>query len=119
GLSFSSMKRIGFATYREIPELIEDDLPAVPELKARDIEVSPLIWDDPAGKLRDFDAVIIRSCWNYHLKLQQLKEWIGDLDRRGVPIWNPKKVIEWNLDKVYLRDLEQKGITIPKTVWLE
>ncbi|MGH9839731.1 MAG: ATP-grasp domain-containing protein, partial [Blastocatellia bacterium] len=38
---------------------------------------------------------------------------------QGIPLWNPASVVEWNLDKAYLRHLGERGVSIPPTVWLE
>ncbi len=34
-------------------------------------------------------------------------------------VWNRVRVARWNMDKGYLRDLEQRGVAVPPTVWLE
>ena len=35
----------------------------------------------------------------------------------GVPLWNPAPTLRWNLDKIYLRDLEQRGVAITPTAF--
>jgi len=34
-------------------------------------------------------------------------------------LWNPARVVEWNLNKIYLRELKQKGVAAPETIWLK
>jgi hypothetical protein len=92
---------------------------AVEILKRHGVDVGPLIWDsDEAGEDQSA-GIVIRSCWDYHYQPNRFLEWIGSVSERNTPLWNPARVIEWNLNKVYLRDLSEKGVTIPETVWLE
>ena len=65
------------------------------------------------------DAVILRSCWDYHLRLPEFLEWIGWLENSGVRVWNPPSMIRWNSNKTYLRDLEGKGVAVIPTFWPE
>jgi len=57
-----------------------------------------------------FDAVVIRSCWDYHLHSDAFYAWLDSLETAGVPLWNPASMIRWNSDKRYLIDLEQRGV---------
>jgi glutathione synthase/RimK-type ligase-like ATP-grasp enzyme len=65
-----------------------------------------------------FDAVVIRSCWDYHLRIDEFLAWITHLEERGVRLVNSASLIRWNADKRYLGDLSSKGIAIPQTVWV-
>ena len=112
------MPRIALATNREFPTLSDDDRLVVARLAALGIRAEPVIWDDPDAEWRSFDAVIVRSCWDYHLRLGAFMAWIDDLQRLAVPLWNPAPIVRWNADKTYLRDLAARGAAIPPTVWL-
>ncbi len=63
------------------------------------------------------DGVLIRSCWDYHLRSLDFHEWLDRLDRAGVPVWNSTSTVRWNADKGYLVDLAARGVaTVPTLV---
>jgi hypothetical protein len=111
--------RIAFATRRGLSALTDDDRLALDYLNARGLRAESKVWDDASVDWKEFDCVIIRSCWDYHLRPIEFLCWISSLERERVSLWNSPSVIRWNLDKSYLRDLEQDGITIAPTAWIE
>lgn len=113
------MKKVGFATHHELPNLTDDDRTMIEQLRDHQIAVQPVIWDAENSHMDDVDGIIIRSCWNYHLKPREFLGWVRQAEERGVPLWNPARVVEWNSDKVYLKRFHEKGVPIPQTVFLE
>ncbi|MCI0662792.1 MAG: hypothetical protein L0220_17125 [Acidobacteria bacterium] len=113
------MKKIAFATCEKYPDLTEDDRLMIEPLRRRGIEVNPLIWDSGLASTRNSDSVVIRSCWDYHLKPMQFIRWVRQMEEQGSALWNPARAVEWNLNKIYLRDLTRQGVAAPDTVWLE
>jgi len=61
---------------------------------------------------------VIRSCWDYHTRLEEFTRWLDRVTALGLPIWNPPALLRWNADKVYLRDLAGRGIPIVPTRWV-
>jgi len=110
--------RIAFATFAKLPELTLDDQIAVAALATRGVEAVPLIWDDPEVAWADFDAVLLRSTWDYHHKVDSFTAWLDRLDALGVPLWNPPDIVRWNMDKFYLSDLLELGFAVTPSVWL-
>lgn len=113
------MKTIGFATYSDEPQLTKDDLLVAEALRPMGIAVVPVVWDDPSVDLRHIEAVIIRSCWDYHLKPDQFLQWVDTLDQAGIQVFNSNAIVKWNFDKHYLQDLAAQGVAIPGTIWVE
>ncbi len=113
------MPRIAFATSLKLKDLTEDDRHAVAPLKKRGVEVVPAVWNDPKVRWDGFDLIVVRSPWDYHLHGEAFREWFTTLDRSGVPVQNPTSVLRWNLDKVYLRWIEERGGSVVPTEWVE
>jgi glutathione synthase/RimK-type ligase-like ATP-grasp enzyme len=111
-----ALPRIAFATWRGLPELSADDRLAAAAVAARGVEVVPLVWDDPVVNWMDFDAVVVRSTWDYHHRPAEFLAWITRLEQAGVRVWNPPSLLRWNLDKRYLGDLAQQGVLVVPTV---
>ncbi len=112
------MMKLAFVTSTEDPTLIRDDQLAAAPLESLGFAIEPLIWDQDDGEVERFDALIFRSCWNYHRKHDQFLVWMNRLRTCRVPIFNPIELNLWNLNKKYLLELEKKGAPIPKTEWI-
>ena len=111
--------RIALATQAALPDLYVDDRLLVPALAARGVHASAALWSDPSVDWTTFDAVVIRSCWDYHLRHDDFLAWMVRLERAGVSLWNPPAVIRWNAEKGYLRELGERGVRIVPTQWIE
>lgn len=111
------MKKLALVTSASWPLLTPDDRSLVQPLAAHGIEVQTAIWTDPTFDWSSCDGVIVRSCWDYHLKFQKFLDWISAIEQSGVKCWNQPKTLRWNANKGYLRDLERKGIAIVPTTW--
>jgi glutathione synthase/RimK-type ligase-like ATP-grasp enzyme len=112
------MTKIAFATSRALKDLTPDDRLAAQELERRGVTVVPAVWNDPKVDWRGFDRVIVRSPWDYHRHAAEFLEWFAILDRAGVPVDNPTSVLRWNLDKVYLKWIEERGGSVVPTEWI-
>lgn len=111
--------RVGLVTYHREPDLTEDDRPLIAALAEQGLDGEPVRWDDTGADWRAFAAVIIRSCWDYHVRHDEFVRWLDALERARVRVFNPVPLVRWNMDKRYLRELQQQGIAIPETKWLE
>ena len=112
------MKRIALATCAKLPTLNEDDLLLVPALRELGVTTVPAVWDSPDVCWEEFQGVLVRSCWDYHHRLEEFLGWVVRLERAGIPLWNPPAVLRWNSHKGYLRDLAARGVPVVPTHWL-
>ena len=112
------MKTVALATHGGCPKLSADDQLLIPYLRDFDIEAKAMVWDNQETDWSEFDQVIIRSCWDYHLRLPEFLAWIAVVESHDVDLQNSGPLVRWNADKRYLRRLEQFGISIPETHWL-
>lgn len=113
------MRKIALATSEAYPALTPDDLLLLGPLAKRGIDAEPAVWSDPSYAWSSSAMVIIRSCWDYHLRIVEFLRWIERLEMLGVPVWNSPATIRWNSNKSYLKELEGKSISIVPTLWLE
>src|SRR5688500_7794772 len=105
---------VAFVTSRAHPTLTRDDLLAAAACTARGLRISPALWDGPEVPWASFDAVVLRSTWDYHRRSAEFNEWLTMLEDVGVPVWNPVPLLRWNANKRYLRDLARRGVaTVP------
>ncbi|HYC31582.1 MAG TPA: hypothetical protein VEB59_04790, partial [Gemmatimonadales bacterium] len=106
-------------TSEEVPDLARDDRLLIPALAGRGIAARPAVWDDASVDWREFDAVVIRSCWDYHFKVERFEAWTRRLEADGVQLINPPAVLRWNARKTYLRDLAERGVPIVPTTFVD
>ncbi len=111
--------RVALVTCRALPALSDDDQVALPALAASGIEAEAVVWNDRTVAWSRYDAVIVRSAWDYYHHPLEFAAWIDRMAVESVPLWNPATVLRANLDKRYLRALESWGVAIVPTVWLE
>ncbi|HEY6059994.1 MAG TPA: hypothetical protein VIV10_05365 [Gemmatimonadales bacterium] len=109
---------IALVTYRRLPDLHPDDHPLRDALRALDAQVHAVCWDEAGVDWAGFDAVVLRSCWDYYLRFGEFRRWLDGLERAGTRLWNPAAVVRWNYDKIYLADLAGDGVVLPGTEWL-
>jgi hypothetical protein len=95
------------------------DLGLSDTLKQHGAAVYPVLWDAPDIDWGRFDCVAIRSCWDYHLRVDEFLDRIGRVERARVTILNCPDLIRWNVNKRYLVELASAGVAIPETVWVE
>jgi glutathione synthase/RimK-type ligase-like ATP-grasp enzyme len=113
------MRKISLATSDAYPHLTGDDRLLLPPLGAIGFRAEAAVWSDPSYDWSSSAMVVIRSCWDYHLRIAEFLRWIERLEMLGVPVWNSPATIRWNSNKSYLKELEGKGISIVPTLWLE
>jgi glutathione synthase/RimK-type ligase-like ATP-grasp enzyme len=110
--------RLAFATCADLPDLDPDDRLLRDALVARGIAVDVAVWDDPTVVWASYQHVVIRSTWDYTERQTQFVDWTRRVEQTS-ELLNPAEVIAWNTDKTYLRDLEERGLPIVPTIWLD
>ncbi|MDQ1712738.1 MAG: hypothetical protein QOE45_2188 [Frankiaceae bacterium] len=105
------MPRIALATCAEFPDLYTDDDPLRAALLARGAVPVPAVWDDASVDWAAFDLVVVRSTWDYVERREAFVAWARSVPRLA----NSARVVEWNTDKTYLRDLT---VPVVPTTWV-
>jgi glutathione synthase/RimK-type ligase-like ATP-grasp enzyme len=105
-------KRLALATSAEQAELHPHDLPLVDALRAAGLDPVPAVWTDPTVDWSSYDAILLRSVWDYHQRYDEFTEWLALVDKIGVPVLNDSGLVRWNGDKRYLLELRERGVAI-------
>lgn len=96
----------------------DDDL-AVGPLAELGWDVATVSWRDETVDWNDFEIVVVRTPWDYQNDPDAFLDVLRKIDASNARLENQLSIIEWNLDKRYLRDLESKGVSIVPTIWSE
>lgn len=111
------MKNCAFLS-SDIPQGIPcDDYLAEDPLAALGWSVRTVPWKAAGTDWSAFDLVVIRSTWDYQDDPDRFLKILREIEEAGTPVENPPAMAAWNLDKIYLHDLEDKGIPIVPTLF--
>ncbi len=108
-------RRIAYATSAEMPQFYEEDLGLVAALRARGVDPVVTIWSDPDHDWSQYDAVLIRTIWDYFRRYPEFLSWLERLASLGVRTLNDNALLRWNSDKRYLLELEALGVPVVPT----
>lgn len=107
------MPTIGLATATAALGLDPDLAPLMDALTARGADTRVVCWDDDVAWDR-FDAVVLRSTWDYPDRLREFLAWIDRVDATST-LLNPLPVVRWSIDKRYLLALAADGVPVVPT----
>ena len=91
--------------------LTEDNLLKT-ELEKLGLRVTKKSWNSLDFNWSETRFSIFRSTWDYFDKFRDFKTWLEKVKEETTFI-NSYELINWNLDKSYLIELNKKGINIP------
>lgn len=111
--------KIAILTCEKLPDLNPDDQKIIPALAKYGLEAKAVIWSDKTIAWTDFDYLIFRNTWDYFEKETDFTIWLDQIENLGIKTLNPISVIKQNIHKFYLRAMEEQGITILPTIFIE
>ncbi len=75
-------------------------------------------WDDPQVQWNEYSIAVLRSPWDYHERIAEFSAWLKAVAIQ-TRLLNTLPIVEWNLDKRYLRELMNSDIAVMNTVFVE
>lgn len=111
------MRRCCFLSMDNLAGYVSDDELAVEPLRKLGWNVETISWHNKSIDWSDYEAVIIRSTWDYQKYPDEFLEVLREIDKSKARLENPISIVEWNLSKLYLRELETAKIKIVPTIW--
>lgn len=97
--------------------LLEDQLIAQ-ALTSEGYKVWRTNWDNAEFDWSTTKMILFRTTWDYFDRFEEFFEWLNVV-RTKTQLINSYDLIQWNIDKHYLRDLQQKDIKIVDTYFIE
>ena len=107
---------VALVTSEALPNLYEDDLLLVAALDEIGVGSRPAIWSDASIEWLAFDAVVVRTPWDYFERVEAFRAWLDARIASGVLLCNAGEILDWNFDKRYLQDLAAAGVSLVPTV---
>jgi len=112
------MPRLALATAIAATGRDDDLIPLLDACGAAGLDTVARAWDDPSVAWARFDAVLLRSTWDYAQRLPEFLHWCVHVSSR-TRLLNPLPVIRWNTDKHYLGDLAAAGVPVVPSLFVE
>lgn len=111
------MKRCAFLTLVDAAGYVIDDELAYEPLRTLGWRVEAVPWRQPGVSWGRFDAVVIRSPWDYQKDPVAFLAVLREIERSGTPLFNGLDLVRWNLPKKYLGELAARGVPTVPTIW--
>ena len=87
-------------------------------LRKRGLQVDAVSWTE-AADLSVYDLVLPLVVWGYHLQYQEWLRFLDRIEAAQLPVTNPPRLLRWNSDKAYLKELGAKAIPTVETIEVE
>ncbi len=110
------MRHCAFLTMNNIGGHITSDHLLVEPMTAAGWQVEMVPWQAKIN-WNQYELVIIRTPWDYHDFQQQFLAVLDEIENSCARLENPLDIVRWNIDKLYLRELQQYGCPIVPTVF--
>ena len=109
---------IALVTAREARELDEDLAPLFSALASSGAAVRVVEWDDNEVDWSHFDLALLRSTWDYSMRLPEFLDW-AERTASATHLLNPLAMVRWNTDKHYLAELMDADVRTVPTTFIE
>lgn len=97
--------------------IIQEDKLVQEALEQKGLRVGRFDWARPEVDWSVTRAALFRTTWDYFHRFEEFSAWLEKVAAQTRLI-NPIEQIRWNMDKHYLRDLEEQGVCTPPAVYI-
>ncbi len=111
--------KIGILTCEKLPNLLESEQFLMPSLQQNNYEVQAVVWNDKNINWTTYDLLIFRNTWDYYEKQTAFDVWLNEIQTLDIKCLNSIETIQKNKHKFYLKELENNGISIIPTIFIE
>lgn len=88
------------------------------ELEAIGLKVVKKSWADKSFDWSTAQYLLFRTTWDYFDRFNEFSTWLNEVSKVS-SLLNSEKIIRWNLDKHYFQYLQQKGVPVCQTFFVE
>lgn len=110
---------VGLVTGTAAPKLTEDGQELQRTLRSRGHDVRAVVWSERSLDWSTFDALVVRSCWEYYQQPSAFATWLDTIEDTVRTVINPVDILEWNMHKSYLHDLAAQHVLTAPTRCIE
>lgn len=111
------MKKCAFLTMDDLSDFVVYDSLLHKPFAELGWQVDEISWMNNKTDWDRYRAVIIRSTWDYQNDSEQFLKVLKKIDSSQARLENNLQLVKWNINKNYLKDLDQRGVAIVPTLW--
>ncbi len=111
------MPSVAFLSTDNLEDFFVYDELLVPYFNQQGWKVDTVSWHKTAENWSRFDYVIVRSTWDYQQHAEAFLHCLKEIDASTATLLNPLALMQWNIEKYYLKDLKREGVPIVETRW--
>jgi glutathione synthase/RimK-type ligase-like ATP-grasp enzyme len=113
------MKRCAFLSMDSLEDFFYYDTLLYEPLKASGWLAEEVSWRKTDVDWSVYDVVVIRTTWDYQDDVEGFLACLQQIEASSAVLHNSLKIVEWNISKNYLKDLQNQGINIVPTLWFD
>jgi glutathione synthase/RimK-type ligase-like ATP-grasp enzyme len=101
-----------------VNQVLQEDAILLNTFKKKGLKAIRTHWDNPEFDFSVTEITLFRTIWDYFHRFDEFSLWLKNTEHVTRFI-NPPELLYHNIDKHYLRDLAEKGLNIPHTIFIE
>jgi len=98
--------------------ILEEDRLVTEALAAHGLHAERVSWARPDVDWSQYAVALLRTPWDYFERFDAFTRWLHHVSAR-TRLLNPLSLVRWNVDKHYLAQLEDRGVHVVPTVFVE
>ena len=115
----NSQKRCAFLSTDNLEDFFVYDQMLIEPMAEKGWLAEEVSWKNDQAEWDQYDVVVVRSTWDYQDAPEAFLTCLESIEASPARLDNSLNLIKWNIDKGYLRDLEDNGVDIVPTLWFE
>ena len=101
-----------------IAQIMKEEGLLLAGLRSRGLRARRVAWSNPTFDWSTTRGAVFRSTWDYFERYPEFSAWMDRVVSQ-TRLFNSPALLRWNLDKHYLGDLAERGVTVPATRFIE
>ena len=101
-----------------IQNILDEEQLLKAALEKQGLSVDITYWDDSSYKWNQTKCILFRTIWDYFKRFEEFFLWLEEI-KDQTKLINSYDLIKWNINKHYLKDLQEKGIQIVPTFFAD
>jgi len=100
-----------------VANVLEEDRLVVDALNRAGVEARRVAWCDKSVVWDATSGALFRTTWDYFDRWEEFSDWLRSTSN-VTELHNSAELVDWNLDKHYLHDLHQIGVSVVPTAFV-
>lgn len=111
------MKRCAILSMDSLEDFEAYDHLVEPYLHQLGWQTATISWRKEGVAWSQYDLVVIRTPWDYQDEPELFMQRLNEIEASSAILENSIDIVAWNIDKIYLKELQQKGVELVPTIW--